>query len=206
VWLVGSEFVGSAADVFVSRVPPSRPCIAEYGEAFPTFLAEQPGADAFPYLEQFATLEWYLARVSLAVDLPPATLSDFQAIGPDGLIDARLDLQRGLHYARLDWVLDELIGLYLNDQSPESFALTPAPVFLEVHGSRGVLRMTRLTPAAFAFRSALATGTTLAEALPAAVAVDPTFDPGQALVEMLGLTLITAIRRPGPPAPDEVTE
>jgi hypothetical protein len=204
VWLVGSEFVGTAADAFVSHVPPSRPCIAEYGEDFPAFLADRPGADTLPYLGQFAALEWHLARVSLAVDLPPVTPSDLHAVGPHELTDARFDLQPGLHYIRLDWALDELVGLYLTDRSPESFALTPGPVFLEVHGSRGELHMTRLGPAAYAFRSTLATGGMLAAAVAAAATIDTAFDPGQALVEMLGRNLITMVRPPDPYAPIEV--
>ncbi len=197
VWLVGSEFVGTAADAFVSRVPPSRPCIAEYGEDFPAFLADWHGAASLPYLQQFAALEWQLARVSLAVDLPPVTPADLQIIGSERLAEAQLLLQPGLHHVRLDWALDELFTLYLTDHSPEAFALTPGPVFLEVRGSRGELRLTRLTPADFSFRSALAAGATLMDAMASAMEIDQAFDPGTGLVDALGLNLVTAVRNPG---------
>jgi hypothetical protein len=39
---------GRAAKEFVSAHPPTRPCIAEYGEAFPGFLASRPAASRVP--------------------------------------------------------------------------------------------------------------------------------------------------------------
>src|SRR6516164_614697 len=38
VWLVGSELVADAARSFIQEQPPSKPCIAEYGESFPEHL------------------------------------------------------------------------------------------------------------------------------------------------------------------------
>jgi hypothetical protein len=47
-WLVGTAFVAEVARHFVQVQPPRRPCIAEFGEEFPAFLAGSPGADARP--------------------------------------------------------------------------------------------------------------------------------------------------------------
>jgi len=193
VWLVGSDFASSAAEAFVRRFPPTRPCIAEYGEDFPTFLAERPGATGLPYLKQFAALEWQLVRTSLAIDLPAVTAADLRSLDPDELARARLILQPGSHYSRLDWALDELITLYLTDHEPTSFRLASGPVFLEVRGARGETRMTRLSGADFACRAALAHGHTLGEAMAAAQAADQTCDPGSAFVRVIGEGLITGI-------------
>ena len=48
IWLVGSTFVTETARQFVRRRPPSRPCIAEYGEEFPAFLSAILGAAELP--------------------------------------------------------------------------------------------------------------------------------------------------------------
>ncbi len=82
VWLVGSAFVTEAARQFVRRRPPSRPCIAEYGEDFPVFLAAERGAATLPYLRSFAELEWHLGRLSLAVTLPALGQSDLSTLVP----------------------------------------------------------------------------------------------------------------------------
>jgi len=122
VWLVGSELVTDAARSFVREQPPSKPCIAEYGESFPRHLGAHPAAASLPYLSQFAELEWHLGRLAVATEDSPH-----------------------VHYLHLDWSLDELIGVYLTDSAPEAFALRQENVWLELRGLRGTLEMHRLT-------------------------------------------------------------
>jgi hypothetical protein len=121
VWLVGPALVTDAATSFIREQPPSKPCIAEYGDSFPHHLGTHPAAAALPYLSQFAQLEWHLGRLALATDDSP-----------------------NVHYLHLDWSLDELIGVYLADDAPEAFALRDEDVWLEVLGLRGTLEMHRL--------------------------------------------------------------
>jgi hypothetical protein len=127
VWLVGSELVTHAATFFVREEPPSRPCIAEYGDGFPRYLGAHPAAEALPYLAQFAELEWHLGRLALATEE-----------------------SENMQYVHLDWALDELIGLYLTDTAPDEYALRHEDVWLEIRGLRGELQMTRLTREEFA--------------------------------------------------------
>jgi Putative DNA-binding domain len=131
VWLVGSELVTDAATSFIREHPPSKPCIAEYGESFPQHLGAHSAAASVPYLSQFAELEWHLGRLALATD---------------ELANA--------HYVHLDWSLDELIGVYLADSAPDTFALRHEDVWLEVRGLRGTLETHRLTMDEFLARAA----------------------------------------------------
>jgi hypothetical protein len=82
-------------------------------------------------LSQFADLEWHLGRLALATDETA-----------------------NVQYVHLDWALDELIGLYLTDVSPDEFALRQEHVWLEIRGLRGDLRMNRLTAEEFSRRVA----------------------------------------------------
>jgi hypothetical protein len=122
VWLVGTDLLTHAATSFVREQPPSKPCIAEYGESFPQHLGADPAAASVPYLSQFAGLEWHLGRLALATEDSP-----------------------NLHYLHLDWSLDELIGVYLADSAPDAFTLRQEDVWLEARGLRGTLEMNRLT-------------------------------------------------------------
>lgn len=122
IWLVGSELVTDAATSFIRERPPEKPCIAEYGESFPSHLGTHPAAASLPYLSQFAELEWHLGCLALATDESP-----------------------NVHYLHLDWSLDELIGVYLSDTAPDTFPLRQEDVWLEVRGLRGTLEMQRLT-------------------------------------------------------------
>ena len=118
VWLVGSEFVAGAARAFVHAHPPSRPCVAEYGEDFPAFLARSDAGGAVPYLRSFAELEWHVGQAAIAVE--------------------------GVRYMRAEWAVDDLINLYLAESAPERFELTHETVWLEIRGSRGDIEINRL--------------------------------------------------------------
>jgi hypothetical protein len=132
VWLVGSELVTHAATSFIREHPPSRPCIAEYGDRFPRHLGAHPATASLPYLAQFAELEWHLGRLALATD------------------DST-----NVQYIHLDWTLDELIGFYLRDSAPNEYALRQEDVWLEIRGLRGELQTNRLTGEEFARRVSL---------------------------------------------------
>jgi putative DNA-binding protein len=121
VWLAGSELVSEAAGVFVHTHPPTRPCLAEYGDAFPAFLGTWAKASHLPYLAQFASIDWHLGRLAIATDDPPVTL-------------------------RLDWSLDELVTFFLSDRAPDAYVLRDEPVWLELRGARGVLSLRRRDP------------------------------------------------------------
>jgi hypothetical protein len=129
VWLVGSELVTRAAQSFIREHPPARPCIAEYGEAFPRYLGSHPAATLLPYLAQFAELEWHLGILALATEESP-----------------------NVRYVHLDWALDDLMGIYLTNSAPEQFLLRQEDVWLEVRGTRGELHMNRLSHADFIAR------------------------------------------------------
>jgi Putative DNA-binding domain len=193
VWLVGSEFVQRAAQHFVRLRPPTRPCIAEYGEEFPAYLMAQTSVVELPYLGQFAALEWHLGRLSLAVDLPSLSAADLSGFDPGALTDARIALQPGLQLVNTHWAIDQVMSLYLTDKAPDRFTLQAGDVWLELRGCRGELRMNRLPQVDFVFRSALAAGQLLGDAALSALEVDPAFDPGRALLNLLDERLVVTI-------------
>jgi hypothetical protein len=190
VWLASSEFVTGAALRFVRKHPPTRPCIAEYGEAFPAYLGSCAGT-RLPYLEQFATVDWHLGRLAVAVDVAPLrTLADCD---PTRLADACLTLQPGTEYVALDWSLDELIRFYLAGDAPNQYALRQEPVWLELRGCRGELWLNRVTKGDYVFRQAVAGGTALERAAEIAIRFDGSFEPGRAVLDMVRAGLVTSV-------------
>ena len=192
-WLVGGPFTIAAAKEFVRCHPPLKPCLAEYGDRLPRFLAAQPGSRSMPWLGAVGDLEWHIGAVSVAVDEPFIGLDRFAAAGDVPLEALTLRLQPGLAYLDADWPVDELVGLYVGGKAPEQLAFDPANVWLEVGGARGAFTINRLDKATFAFRKALADRQSLAEALAAASATEATFDPGAALARLFADKLVTAI-------------
>ena len=198
VWLVGSPFVTTAAAAFVRHQPPTRPCLAEYGEEFPAWLATRSGAAKIAYLNQFAELEWHLGRLALAVDAPALTMRELSASHATDIGDSTVALQPGVHYLHANWPVDELISVYLSDRgAPDRFTLGSGDLWLELRGVRGNLWMNRLSHAEFAFRAALVAGQPLADAALSAIEVEPSFAPGPALSRLIGDKLVVAIRLRG---------
>jgi hypothetical protein len=143
------------------------------------------------YLGQFATLDWHLGRLAIAVDATP--LTSLTTCDPERMADGRLTIQPGVEYLRLDWSLDELMGLYLLGQCPEQYTLRSEAVWLEVRGCRGELSMSRLPECDFAFRRAIAAGANLKDATARAIDTDDSFDPGKTILDMLHAGLLTGI-------------
>lgn len=156
-------------------------------------LAEWPGTAALAYLPAFAALDWQLGRLSVCVDRPALAPSDLARVGLDRLPDARVTLQAGLYLRRVTWAVDELIQLYLADASPDAWHLREDDGWLEVRGTRGTLRFARLDAGTLAFRTAIASGTPLAEAADGALALDDAFEPAPALMALITEGLITDI-------------
>ena len=194
-WLVGTTLLEGAATQFVREHPPTAPCIGEYGQRFPHFLATRPGAEHVPYLGAFADLDWQLGRLALAIDLPVVTRDDVAAVAADDLADLALTIQPGTHYAHAGWPIDELMTLYLSDAAPAQFALAETEVWVEVRGARGSFRFSRLTAAEFSFRVGIAEGLALGDAATRAWDIDPTFDPGLGLAAIVDAGLVTSIGR-----------
>ena len=69
----------------------------------------------------------------------------------------------------------------------------PADVLLEVRGARGAFSMSRLDAATFVFRRLLAQGSSVGNAAEQALDVDPGFDAGHSLVQVIVAGVATAI-------------
>lgn len=78
--LVGVDFFRGLAVAFVAGNPPSRPVLAEYGEAFPPYLADHPVARELPYLPDVARLEWLRQAAYFAADDEPVGAEDLAAL------------------------------------------------------------------------------------------------------------------------------
>jgi hypothetical protein len=195
-WLVGPGNLQEAARQFIHAHPPNAPCLAEYGGAFPAFLGTWPPVAHLTYVADFAELDFQLGRLALSVDAGTVSRYPLMAWEPMELASQVVTLQPGAHYVKATWPADTLMTLYLTDESPASWTLTDEVVHLELRGSHGFLRFSRLRAGEFAFRQSLAAGATLGEAVSCALEIEPTFEPDAALLCLLDEQLITAIGHP----------
>jgi len=192
-WLTGERFVIQAAERYIEQYPPQKPCIAEYGETFPEFLATRAGSHRVPYLKEFAELEWHIGHVTIAVPEPHIGVEALSSTDPEALPELRLRLQHGVRYVEADWPIDELMKLYVTDCVPDQLEFAPCDVFLEVRGARGEFQINRLQKAEFRFRASLASGAPIGDAAEQAMDIDALADAGAALVGVFSDDLVTSI-------------
>jgi hypothetical protein len=193
VWLIGSEAVTYAARAFVCAHPPTRPCIAEYGSAFPVFLAAYHTGCLPSYVRSFAELEWAVAQASVAISAPPLMWSDLVAVRADALPGTSLHLQPGLHYLHAEHAIHDLLRVYLSGSQPAQFRLTGGDAWIQVRGARGEVDFAGIDAAAYAFRSALLTGSPLGDAVEQALQRDAQFDTSAALRTLFAEGLVTSL-------------
>ncbi len=198
-WLVGTPLLADAALAFARSHPPTAPCIAEYGQDFPAFLSARREASALPYLQDFSELEWHIGHVSIAVDEPPLTVAALSSLDATVLPDLKLKLQPGVRYLAPAWPVDELMRVFLSKSAPASIALHREQIWLELRGARGAFDFARLEPAEFAFRRAIAGGTTMAIAAEAALHVNAAFDLTAAFSRLFASKLVVAVTAPDLP-------
>jgi hypothetical protein len=195
-WLLGSKSMLALAEAFALAHRPTAPCMAEYGEAFPAFVAASEPGRARPYLAAAAELDWCLGETAVAVDLPALGIDVLSTIATDRLPETKFGMQPGARYVKADCPVDELVRLRLSEHVPDSFRLDRRPVFLEVTGARGTFHIGRLDRPIYEFRARLAVGETIAAAADAAFAADIEFEAGIALAGLFADRLVTTLITP----------
>lgn len=171
--LVGSEFFGAMAAVFVRQSPPRSRVLAHYGEGFPAFVEGFGPAAPVPYLADVARLEMARVRSHHAADAAP--------VGPDAVQRA---LASGERLGAVRWVLHPsmaviesrhaIVSLWAAHQGQGDLSSvdpdTPESALLLRDGLDVLVR--RIPRGAARFISALQEGRAFGEAA-AVAAVDP---------------------------------
>lgn len=188
--LVGADFFRGLARAFVSQSPPGQPVLAEYGSAFPAFIAGHDAARGLPYLADVARLDWAL---NVAFHVPAdrrLAAADLAAVPADRLPSLRLALAPGTALISSSYPLDRVWAASRPDAPAGTVAL---------EGGAHLLVLRRPDDAAFvallageaAFAAGLADGLTLEEA---AGRADSGFDLSAAFARLLGLGAFAAMQ------------
>lgn len=192
-WLVGGPVIEAAASRYAREHPPATPCLAEYGEGFPALVADHLGRSDTAYVRPFGELEWHVGAASIEVEHPAMAPT---ALPRDGetLAGATVRLQPGLRYLHSEWPVHDLMRRFLTDTAPPVYELHRTPVWIEVRGARGRVDIQALDRAAWTFRAELQRGRTLEDAASLALAIDHTFDAGEALLALVAGGAVVELR------------
>ena len=192
--LVDERFFSYAAHEFIASHPPQRPSLAEYGGAFPDFLAAFPPCRELAYLADVARLEWLMNLAAHAAETDPVSPDSLASIGADDAAHLVLTLRDSYGYVSSPWPVDRIWRANRpgsGDERPVNLAAGGAHLEVSRQGEDVVFRA--LDAAAFAFRQALAESAPLGEAISRAIALEPEFAAGNALAALFAEGAVTAV-------------
>ena len=196
--LVGEDFFGTMARAYVARMPPVQPVLAEYGAAFPSFIADCEVACGLPYLADVARLDWAL---NVALQAPCGAIlavADLQAIPMEQLPAQRLSLTAGHAQIASPYPIDRLWAAAQPGASPDAVDLDAGPVQLLVLRREGDAVFVALAPGEASFLAAMAEAGTLEEAAARGVGIAPDFDLSASFARFIGVGAFAALHHKSP--------
>jgi hypothetical protein len=183
--LVGDEFFRAMAHVYATAELPRSPIMLYYGETFPAFIDDFAPARPVPYLGDIARVEMARGRAYHAADATPLDPAAFAALSPDQLIETAVRLHPSLSIITSS---HPIYSIWHMNRDPVRF--TPASPWAKeavlVARPRLKVRTQRITHGDAAFIHALATGSTMAEAVIAARDAVPAFSAPESLAVLIG--------------------
>jgi hypothetical protein len=184
--LVGEGFFAYAADRYIRAHPPGGPCLFEYGDSFPTFLASFPPCRSLESLPDVARLEWSLHAAAHAADAPALDPESLRALPPADAARLVVRFHPSVSLLTSPWPIDRIWRANRPDGDADATVdLGWGGVSVEVRRLEDEPVLRALPPGPFALRRALADGRPLAEAADLAVAADPMLDLALALHDLL---------------------
>ena len=182
--LVDERFFGYMADRYIRAHPPAGPCLFEFGDSLPAFIAAFGPANDLAYLPDVARLEWAMNLALHAEDTPPIESVELSAVPPALVPSLVLRLDPSITLLASPWPIDRIWRANQPGADP-AVDLAAGAARLEVRRVGDDVSFRTLDPAPHAFRAAIAGGQALAGAADTALAVGPAFDLAGALHALL---------------------
>jgi hypothetical protein len=193
--LAGERFFDAAVDHFVEAHPSRGGDLNVYGDAFGAFLAGYAPARERPHLPDIARLEWAIDEANRAADSPRApkrVLEAMNGVAPERLPALRLSLDPS---CRLVDSAFPVFSIWQANQPGNDCRVAPdlGPQRVLVRRDPDGVTLSHVSPAVFAWLSALAAGESMAAALEHALGADAGFDLGNALHTHIGEGTIAGV-------------
>ncbi len=173
--LVDRRFFGWVADRFVRAHPPAGPCLTEYGDDLPEFLAQFPACGHLPWLADVARLEWAMNVALHAPDAVPLEPGTLRALEPRALARLTLRLEPSITLLESPWPIDAIWRANQPD-ADGVVDLEGGEARIEIRRVGDDVVFRTLPAGTFAFRAALSSGRALEDAVERALDAEPGFD------------------------------
>jgi hypothetical protein len=188
--LLGEENFRGLAGIYVRRHPPSTPLIMFFGAEMPGFLESLPQLAHLPYLPDVARLELALREAYHAADADPVAPESLLSLPPVDLLGLAIGLHPALRIVASPYPVHGIWARNMIADAPKprmvsETVMVTRPAFdpIQTVVPRGTDRLV----------AALSEGVPLGDAIAAAEAAHPEFDPTASFGALLSAGAITAI-------------
>lgn len=186
--IVGEGFFGGLAREYARAHPSVSGDLNEYGAQLAEFVAAFPHTRDLPYLSDVARMEWLAHRAYYAADPRPLEREVFNTAFPEAV---RLALAPACALLASNWPLARIWTVHQDDYQGEfDVDLRAGADTILVHRPKWRAQVRSLAPGDYRFLNSVQKRRTLGEALEAAVAEDPDFDPSLALARWVDAEVI----------------
>ncbi|MEQ8444981.1 MAG: DNA-binding domain-containing protein [Pelagibacterium sp.] len=189
--LVGEEFFGAMARIYVGQTKPSSPLLFTYGADFPAFIAGFPPAASLPYLPDIARLEYVWTQAYHAADDPVLTIEALRGLASDDLLESHLEPHPAAALVASHFPIGSIWQAHQHTQPAKVTSNVPETILMTRPALDVIVTVVPARDAVFA-RSLLA-GDSVGESA-AASATTPGFDLGAALVGLVSLGAFTQLQ------------
>ncbi|MBL8711032.1 MAG: putative DNA-binding domain-containing protein [Rhodospirillaceae bacterium] len=162
--LVGEEAFRVLASRFLQCQPPVRPCLAEYGADFGTYLDGEMLVKSLPYLADMARLDWAINRATTAPEAVALDMDMLGALTAEQLAELSLQAHPSLTLLRSDFSLPDIYRFAHGAETAEAITLKASETRLMIWRQNGTAKTTSVSPDVFEALEALIRGEKLASA------------------------------------------
>ncbi|ODV03930.1 MAG: hypothetical protein ABT20_14345 [Rubrivivax sp. SCN 70-15] len=194
--IVGAPFFEGLAREYLRRFPSQSGDLNEFGANFPQFVADFEPTQDLPYLPDVARMEWLAHRAYYAHDAAAPDLAPLAAVAEEDYGALRFELAPACALLESRWPLARLWEVHQDDYRGEfAVDLDAGAQRVLIHRPLFRVQVAELEPGSHRFLERVAAGATLATALEAAIAEQPSFDPRAALATWFGAGVIALAKQ-----------
>jgi len=125
---LGSEQFESLANAYIDCHPSQYRSIRWFGDRLENFLRENSPYNDFPYLSEFAKVEWTMTLVFDAANSETVKLENLAGIPPESWVDMRLIAHPSAHMIPLSWNVIAIWQALSQDETPAELIENIKPV------------------------------------------------------------------------------
>lgn len=185
--LVGHDFFGQMARLYIDLERPSTPLLWQWGRGFPAFLEAFPPLQAYPYMADVARIEFQRGIAFHAADHSPISAEELAAADPQSLV---IELHPSLAILSLD---HPAVSIWSANQPGRVPGAIPplAEIAMIYRDPSFDVPVRAITSGDTAMIGAIVGGRPLLDAAQVGLTADPTHDAPRLLHDLLAAGLIT---------------